>query len=54
MYRRQEQVLVKYAVFELRTFHLAGYLSGKAYEHLNQNKRFTNQLWVWCQCKSRT
>ena len=34
-------------MFEIRTFHLAGYFSGKAEESPNQNKRFKNQLWVW-------
>ena len=33
-------------VFEIRTFHLAGYFSGKAEEPLNQYKRFENQLWI--------
>ena len=34
-------------MFEIRTFHLAGYFSGKLEESLNQNKRSKNQLWVW-------
>ena len=35
-------------VFEIRAFQLASYFFGKAHEPLNQNKRFKNQLWVWC------
>lgn len=33
---------------------MAGYFSGKAHGHLNQSKRFTNQLWVWCHCNLST
>ena len=35
------------SLFEIRTFHLAGYSSGKAEEPLNQNKRSKSQIWVW-------
>ena len=37
-------------VLEIRASHLAGYLSEKVYQLLNQNKRSKNQLWVWCHC----
>ena len=41
----QSQLL---SVFEMRFFHLSGYLFGKAHGPLNQNKIYKNQLWVWC------
>ena len=37
---RHKYISIK--VFEIRTFHLAGFSSGKAEEPLNQNKRFKN------------
>ena len=33
-------------MFEVRTFHLASYFSGKAKEPLNKNIRSKNQPWV--------
>ena len=42
---RHKYISIK--VFEIKTFHLAGFSSGKAEEPLNQNKRFKNYLWVW-------
>ena len=34
------------SVFEIRTFHFAGYSSGKAEDPCHQNKRPKHQLWI--------
>ena len=38
---------VSATVFEIRTFQLVGYISGKAEEPPDEIKRSKNQLWVW-------
>ena len=35
------------SLFEIMTFHLVSFSSGKSEEPLNPNKRSKNQLWVW-------